>query len=162
MTTQAISAEDPRASSNADVLDAGPDGEPRKDWAAARWLRVFQNDFAARLRWTVTDDYAAANHHPTVVIEEGVDLTREPGSDVTLTARASDPDGDDLTYRWWQYREAGTSPAELDLEPDGHTVRFTIPDDATPGDTLHVILEVTDSGTPPLTMCKRVVVTVGS
>ncbi|WP_353080862.1 DUF1593 domain-containing protein [Tessaracoccus lapidicaptus] len=157
---QAVDSDDPRSSSNKGVRDEGPDGRPRDDWAAARWLRMIQHDFAGRLRWTVTADFGAANHHPSVVIEEGVDLRRPAGSTVRLTARASDPDGDSLTYRWWQYREAGTSSAELDLEPNGDTVSFALPADAVAGETVHVILEVTDSGSPPLTACKRVVVEI--
>ncbi len=157
---QRADPEDPRSSTNQGVRDLGPDGTPRDDWAAARWLRMFQNDFAARLRWTVTDDPGAANHHPRVVIEEGVDLQRPAGTRVQLTARAVDPDGDQLTYRWWQYREAGTSPVGLELEARNNVVGFTIPDGAASGETLHVIFEATDSGTPPLTTCKRVVIEV--
>jgi hypothetical protein len=35
-----------------------------------------------------------------------------------------------------------------------------VPRDATPGQTIHLILEVQDSGTPPLTRYQRVIVTV--
>jgi hypothetical protein len=35
-----------------------------------------------------------------------------------------------------------------------------VPDDAKPGQTINVILEATDSGTPPLTRYQRVVVTI--
>jgi len=36
----------------------------------------------------------------------------------------------------------------------------TIPEDAEPGQTIHLILEATDSGTPALTSYQRVVATV--
>ena len=38
---------------------------------------------------------------------------------------------------------------------------FQIPSDAQPGQTIHVILEASDSGTPSLTRYQRVIVTVG-
>ena len=44
-------------------------------------------------------------------------------------------------------------PAEQDAS-------FTVPEDAGKGETIHIICEVTDAGTPPLTRYQRVVVTV--
>jgi hypothetical protein len=38
--------------------------------------------------------------------------------------------------------------------------QFRVPDDANAGQTINVILEATDNGTPPLTLYQRVVVTV--
>ncbi len=146
--------------SNTGVLNADRTGDPREEWSSARWISEFQNDFAARLQWTVRGDYDAANHHPQVVVEEGLDLTRAPGSRVRLTARASDPDGDELSIVWWQYREAGTTSANLQLKQAGNTVEFEIPADATPGETLHIICTVRDSGTPTLTRHQRVVITM--
>ena len=37
---------------------------------------------------------------------------------------------------------------------------LTIPAESKPGDTLHIICEVTDNGTPALTSYKRIIVTV--
>jgi hypothetical protein len=37
---------------------------------------------------------------------------------------------------------------------------FPVPADAKPGDTIHLILEVTDDGTPALKHYQRVIVTV--
>lgn len=183
---QAVNPDDPASWANSLTRDLGPDGEPRDDWAAARWTAEFQNDFAARLQWSVTPEYEGANHHPEVDVVEGLDLVERPGETVTLTARVSDPDGDPVEIRWWQYREAGTSSALLDLTPDGPSVTFRIPERATPdpakvgsyvastdtsappsavgggvaGETLHVICSVTDAGSPPLTRHARVVLTV--
>ena len=39
-------------------------------------------------------------------------------------------------------------------------MRLRVPDDAAPGQTLHLILEVSDAGTPSLTRYERVVLTV--
>jgi hypothetical protein len=159
---QAVSPDDPASWSNAGALDADEEGVPREDWAAARWFADVQNDFAARLRWSVVGDYAAANHHPEVVVEEGTELLLQAGAVARLTAVASDPDGDELDLSWWQYREAGTSPAVLELEPSGGAVRFRVPEDAVEGETLHVVVTVGDSGVPRLVRHQRVVITVGA
>lgn len=58
---------------------------------------------------------------------------------------------------FWQYREAGTSDALLEIPPDG---TFDIPADAAPGTTLHVMVQAADSGNPSLTRYQRVIVTV--
>ncbi|WP_232548826.1 DUF1593 domain-containing protein [Propioniciclava soli] len=146
-------------------LDAGPDGEPRRDYAAARWWEFIQRDFAARLRWSVTERYADANHHPVVAVQGDLDRTVSAGDEVRVVAEASDPDGDSLSARWWQYREAGTYPGEVALESSwsaaGLSCSFVVPDDARAGQTIHVLLEVTDVGAPALTRWQRVVVTIG-
>lgn len=157
---QAPNPADPVSWSNRGVLDADATGTPRRDWAAARWFSDFQNDLAARMKWSVTPAYADGNHHPVVRIEEGIDLEAAQGQRVSLTVEASDPDEDALRYDWWQYREAGTSAAELSLTRKGADVAFTVPTDAVPGETLHLILEVTDNGKPALSTYKRIVVTV--
>ncbi|MFT3888174.1 MAG: DUF1593 domain-containing protein [Arachnia sp.] len=157
---QAADPRFPSAWSNAGVRDTGDDGEPREDWAAARWFDAVQRDFAARLRWTVEQDYAAANHHPRVRVEEGLFLRRRPGDGVALHAVADDPDGDDVSLTWWQYREAGTGPHALALETDGPAVSFRVPQEALPGETLHLIIEATDDGSPALTTYQRVVIEV--
>lgn len=159
---QVVSATDPVSWSNEGALDADRDGVPREDWAAARWFADFQNDLAARLQWTVRPDFAEANHHPVVTVREGTDLRVAVGSEVTLTAVVTDPDGDEFVLRWWQYKEAGTSPVVLDLASVGDAVRFTIPADAAAGETLHIILAVTDTGTPALTSYQRVVVEIAT
>jgi len=51
--------------------------------------------------------------------------------------------------------------AALDLKKaDRKTLSFSIPADAKTGDTIHIIFEVKDSGTPPLTRYQHVIVTV--
>jgi hypothetical protein len=43
---------------------------------------------------------------------------------------------------------------------DALTTTFQVPQDATDGQTIHVLIQVTDSGTPPLTSFQRVIVTI--
>ncbi|WP_026877133.1 cadherin repeat domain-containing protein [Jiangella gansuensis] len=110
--------------------------------------------------WTVkgVDD---TNHQPQACVAQGLDITRRPGQPVVLTPRARDVDGDAVTLTWWQYREAGTYPGTVELETTGAgTARFRVPADAQPGQTIHLILEATDDGSPALTHYQRVVVTV--
>ena len=79
-----------------------------------------------------------------------------------LSAKGTaDPDGNNLAYRWWAYKEPSTCGGKVTIDgaekPDAS---FKVPDDARPGRTVHVICEVTDDGTPPLTRYRRVIVTV--
>lgn len=130
-----------------------------------RWRRAYQNAFEARMDWCVKPR-AEANHAPRAVCNglsgpRAVEIAVDGGADVQLSAKgSSDPDGDKLSVRWWVYREAGTywglpaikSPAAVDAT-------VAVPRDAS-GRTIHVILEVTDSGKPQLTAYRRVVLTV--
>ena len=84
-----------------------------------------------------------------------------PGATVKLNARAGDPDGDALSYRWWQYRKAGTYQGSIAIKKaSSKNASVTLSADARPGETAHLICEVTDAGSPPLTRYQRVVVTV--
>jgi hypothetical protein len=126
-----------------------------------RWTDAVQNDFASRADWCVKP-FAEANHPPVVVLAHAWNLKVRPSAAVQLSALGtSDPDGDELKYRWWQYREAGSYDGTIKIEDDGkQNASFTVPDDASKGKTIHIICEVTDNGTPPLTRYQRVVVEI--
>lgn len=126
-----------------------------------RWRTAFQNDFAARMDWTVKP-YAEANHPPIVRLESSK-LTVRSGERLELNAQGStDPDGDSLSYFWFQYREAGTYAGDVSL---GQRARLgairdvTAPKVANP-ETVHFIVAVTDKGIPALTRYGRIIVTV--
>jgi hypothetical protein len=128
---------------------------------SARLFAAAQNDFAARMKWSVTPKFSDANHPPKVSIKGPLDISAHPGSTVFLQGEVSDPDHDTATVTWWQYNDAGTYPGDIIFSaPTTLTTTFRVPDDARPGQTIHVILEATDNGTPPLTRYQRVVVTV--
>jgi hypothetical protein len=129
-----------------------------------RWRPAFQNEFQARMDWCVSD-YESANHKPHAVIHGDVTrrafwLLAEPGDALTLDASASsDPDGDNLRFRWWVYPEAGTYRGAVTISGgDSPTAALVVPRDAA-GAEMHVILEVSDDGLPPLKSYRRVIVT---
>jgi hypothetical protein len=147
-----------------------------------RWRTAFQNDFAARMDWTVKP-FAEANHNPQISVNgaggNGVlHLQAVVGKPLPLNATAVDPDGDRLTYRWFHYPEAGlgTGRSLGDVTVDNaDRSSATVTATATcrprwnqrkpkcPAQGIaHVILEVTDSGKPRLTTYRRVILTIGA
>jgi hypothetical protein len=129
----------------------------------ARFFAAAQHDFAARLKWSVTPAYKDANHEPAVRITGPLAISAQPGQSVRLRGTAMDPDRDTVTVKWWQYHDAGTYAGDVTI-PNATTLDTTlqVPDDAQPGQTIHVILEATDNGAPSLTRYQRVVVTIAS
>jgi hypothetical protein len=136
-----------------------------------RWRSAFQNDFAARMDWTIKP-YAAANHPPLAKLGHPARLTVKRGERVDLSAEGTtDPDGDAVSYHWFYYNEASSFPLSsarsgqpLDIRNfDQPKAWFTVPTTRVmpPGTgDLHIILAVTDHGTPRLTRYQRVSVTV--
>ena len=41
-----------------------------KESSVSRWAEAYQNDFLARMIWSVTDLYENANHHPHAVLNQ--------------------------------------------------------------------------------------------
>lgn len=126
-----------------------------------RWSAALQNDFAARADWCVKP-FDEANHPPVVTLKDAANLTVRPGETVKLSASgSSDPDGDELHFHWWQYAEADTYAGTINIQDSADdTITFQIPNDASSNETIHVICEVTDTGTPTLTRYQRVVIEV--
>lgn len=145
-----------------------------------RWREAFQNDFAARMSWTVAD-YAHANHNPIVEVngQNGtapIVIDAEIGKPVTLDAAGTrDPDGQTLHYHWFHYAEAGVADGNLaDVSITGADTAKAV---VTPGTVCrakwlplgppcsgdgvaHIILAVTDDGSPRLTSYRRVILKV--
>ena len=125
-----------------------------------RWRKDFQNDFAARMDWT-TKPYKGANHPPVARLNHADRLTVKSGDTFTMSAAgSSDPDGDSLTYLWFQYPEAGSYKDEIKLgyAENYHTVTGQAPAVAKT-ETAHFIVKVIDKGSPALTRYRRVIVT---
>ncbi|WP_088182894.1 DUF1593 domain-containing protein [Sphingobium sp. Z007] len=133
-----------------------------------RWREAFQHDFAARIQWSLQAHYKGANHTPQLVLNgtagnAPVEMTAKAGNIVHLSAAGSrDPDGDQVVYSWWQYREAEAVNRNPRIElqrGDPLDTRFVAPpvEEET---RFHVILEAQDVGKPALTSYRRAIVTV--
>lgn len=130
-----------------------------------RWRPAYQSEFQARMDWCVTPSFGGANHAPSAVLSGDrsatvVQVRARSRERVELTASGtSDPDGNELSYRWFVYPEAGSYERAVDLESDGARVAFSTPE-AAAGRTIHVVLEVKDGGAPPLYAYRRAIVSV--
>ena len=145
-----------------------------------RWRQAFQNDFAARMDWTVKA-YGKANHNPVAVVNniagtQPIVIDADVGQSLVLDAsRSHDPDGQKLHFHWISYPEAGFVPGQTLGEIVIHgedTSRVKVmpvapcriewggrrPDCAL--GVAHIILEVTDNGSPALTSYRRVIINV--
>lgn len=132
-----------------------------------RWRAAYQNDFVARMDWTIKP-VAQANHPPVVELGHADRLNAKPGDRVTLSASGSDPDGNKLFYEWFYYSEAGTlsvqsggtgAPVAIENERSGKA-SFVVPKNFGSPGTMHFIVAVHDNGTPQLTRYRRVIVDV--
>ena len=144
-----------------------------------RWREAFQHDFAARMDWTI-QDYDHANHNPVVEVNSqggtaSIRVDAEVGRPITLNASTSrDPDGNALRYLWFHYPEAGAADGNLaavtitgaDSEkavvtPTAACRPEWLPRSRScPVGVAHIILAVTDDGSPALTSYRRVILTV--
>lgn len=122
-----------------------------------RWSKGFQNDFAARADWCV-NDYNSANHRPEISVLGELDQEVAAGSKVILNASGTtDPDGNEMTFKWWQYRDAGNAKTNIIINnsTSGDSASFIVPNE--PGKEIHIILTVTDNGTPNLDAYTRLI-----
>jgi hypothetical protein len=145
-----------------DVADFNPISQ-KTDLAypQIRWLEALQYDFAARADWCVKD-VKNANHPPIVSLNQAKSITIKPLKKVKLSGKASDPDGDKFTYKWWQYEEVDTYKGKIELQnANSPNASFKMPSDIKKDETIHLILEVTDSGKFKMTRYQRVIVKCG-
>ncbi len=146
-----------------------------------RWRTAFQHEFAARMDWTIKP-FAQANHNPQLVVngQDGaapIRIDAEVGKPITLDASPSkDPDGNKLTYHWFHYEEAGfvgraSNMAAVTIT-QSNTAKAIVTATAAcrpvwrpmnrpcPAGIAHIILAVTDDGSPALTSYRRVILNV--
>ena len=120
-----------------------------------------QNDFAARVKWSVTPAFAGANHAPVVSLRGSAQVSARAGETVQLSGVTSDPDGNTVRARWWRWKDVDTYPGDVSIaSPTSLATSVQVPVDAVAGQTIELVLESTDDGAPPLTRYRRVVVTV--
>jgi hypothetical protein len=129
-----------------------------------RWIPDAKNSFMARMKWA-THSPLQVNHAPVVVL--GKDRSNNvlhrkavAGRSIELNASKSfDRDGNQLSFRWFHYKEAGSYREQITLNDSSSAViRFAVPRDID-GDDIHLVLEVRDNGSPSLVAYRRVVIT---
>lgn len=141
--------------------EVGRNGSEVENWTTDRWVAAAQNDFAARMQWALTSEYAEGNHAPSIKIAGPQTVSARAGSDVKLSAQVSDPDEDEVTVSWWQYLEEGTYPNKLEVTGAAdNSATVSVPADAESGQTISIIAEATDDGQFPLTRYGRVFIEV--
>jgi hypothetical protein len=139
---------------------------PEMAEAINRWSEGYNNDFAARMDWSITSDYKDANHHPVAVLNgddsrQVLEMTASAGSTVKLSADgSSDPDDNSLTCSWSFYDEPSSYDGPVTIKNSSpRNAELIIPEDAA-GKNLHIILEIHDDGSPSLYAYRRIIVHV--
>lgn len=132
--------------------DAPDDNNTNK--ALWRWIPDVQNDFAARVDWTV-QSYEEANHPPVIETVTAPEQVKR-GQRVELKAAGADPDGDNIYYYWWHYPDPTemVQPIKITHET-GSSASFVVPESASGAIT--IILELSDDGSPSLKRYSRLV-----
>ncbi|HPE74666.1 MAG TPA: DUF1593 domain-containing protein [Draconibacterium sp.] len=141
------------------------DGTLNERHTVARWRPAFQRDFMSRLDWCVKS-YKEANHNPFVKVNNSdgkmpLFVNSNNGSSLVFDASdCADPDKNDLSFHWFFYNEIGFAEcSKLVTSKGGQICTVTIPE-SLHNRTIHLILEVTDNGTPSLTTYKRIVIQI--
>jgi len=164
--------------SMSEVAKIKEDGETRYDpyymygntpdggTSTKKWEKGYNNDFAARMDWSITPDYEDANHHPLAVLNgdktrQVLEMKASAGSTIKLIAAGSkDPDGNSLSYVWSFYDKPSSYDGTVFIQNNtSESTNIEIPEDAA-GKTIHIILEVYDNGTPNLVAYRRMIVNV--
>ncbi|GEO03502.1 hypothetical protein AAE02nite_11660 [Adhaeribacter aerolatus] len=142
-------------------VDAQDDGDVKKP--LTRWIEQANRDFQARMDWCVASSFSGANHKPNIKLNVSENLTARGGQTITLDANGTtDPDGNGLSYRWWQYKDAGTYPHTVNIQNSSSKTASLVAPTVDSPKTLHIILEVTDTGSPALVSYKRIIITLAT
>ena len=127
------------------------------------------NDFCARMQWAA-EGRGNLNPHVAIRVLDGspvkntssvapLRIIAKAGDTIRLDAsKSSDPDGDALSFLWWQQPEIGTTKVTID-QSDQSIATVRIPTD-TKDDTIHLICEVHDDGPFHLVAYRRIIIAI--
>lgn len=131
-----------------------------------RWSKGYDNDFAARMKWSITGKYQDANHQPIACVNGDktrrvLEITAAHGSTLTLDASSStDPDDDILSFAWSFCKEPSSYDGDVTIQnASSSAATVSIPSNAG-GKHIHVILELRDNGSPNLYAYRRIIIHV--
>ena len=136
-----------------------------------RWREAYQHDFATRMDWCVADAFEKANHNPVAVFQGDkskavAQMRVTPGQRVNLSASGTyDPDGNNVSYHWFVYDEAGDPSragsrdfkGTIEIENRESPEASFIAPQVKETTSIHIILEVKDDGQPCLYSYRRVI-----
>jgi hypothetical protein len=131
-----------------------------------RWREAYQHDFAARMDRCVADTYEKANHNPVAAFNNNkskavVNLTVKAKETVRLSAEGTyDPDGNKVSYRWFNYKEAGNYNGSINIKNDTSKKAYFVAPKVKSPCAIHIILEVKDNGKPSLYSYRRVIANI--
>ncbi|MBN2444232.1 MAG: DUF1593 domain-containing protein [Spirochaetales bacterium] len=133
---------------------------PEGGGSISKWSSDIANDFAARMDWSITSNYSGANHHPIAILNNDstrnvLRISASAGSSITLSAvGSSDPDGNNLSYSWSYYAEPSSAGSPSISGSTSSTATVSVSSGVT-----HIILKVSDNGSPSLCAYRRAVIT---
>ena len=120
------------------------------------------NDFMARMQWA---DEGKGNLNPIVIVNGHQGPTplvihAKAGETIHLDAtKSKDPDGNAIQFQWWQQKEIGTTTLAIS-HAEKNTINVYIPANATAGQALHLICEVSDNGPFHLKSYQRIIIKI--
>ena len=137
---------------------AGKTSEVESMWP---YVADVQRDFAARVGWVDAATFAEGEHAPRLTIAEGLDHAVKAGEALTLHAQATSPDETEVKVTARIYPEASAPWAEkAQVLQEGEEFTVSIPKEATPGDTLHVVFKAQAGGHYRLTYYQQAILRV--
>ena len=125
-----------------------------------RFYPAIFRDFAARMAWVQN---GAGNRNPIVIVNGSrgirpIEVSARAGETIALDAsRSFDPDGHQLSFKWWIQTDAGHCPEGVTLSGQGSQASLSIPAGSERTE-IHVICEVEDNG--PIALCsyRRIII----